>query len=385
MADGHKGALELFKVAGVQVEIDFSWIIIAFLVLWSLSAGYFPITYPGHATVNYWIVGAVGTILFFASVLGHELSHAAVGNQLGENIDRITLFIFGGMAHLSGEPRTAIDELKIAGVGPASSVVIAAIFWIISKIIAAAGGGATLWVAHFSYLAFINVALAVFNLLPGFPLDGGRLLRALLWYRWGDLRRATARAADWGGGIAWTLMALGALEIFGGGLIGGLWLIFIGLFLRAAASSGYQSLLIEQMLAQTRVRDLMIREPVAIAPELPINDAVERYFLHHGFTGYPVVSDGRALGVLSLSRVRECPPEERATRHVADLMVPLDNKLSISADAPVSAAMHQMADADAGRLLVMDGDRMLGLITRSAIARFVQLKMQLTAGETVPL
>lgn len=383
MADGRRNVLELIKIAGVQVEIDYSWIIIAFLVLWSLSAGYFPITYPGHPVLSYWIVGAVGTILFFASVLGHELSHAAVGNQLGENIDRITLFIFGGMAHLSGEPRTAMDELKIAGVGPLSSIVIAAIFWVISRMVAAAGGGATLWVALFSYLAFINVALAVFNLLPGFPLDGGRLLRAFLWYRWGDLRRATARAADWGGGIAWTLMALGALQIFGGGLIGGLWLIFIGLFLRAAASSGYQSLLIEQMLAQTRVRDLMIREPVAIAPELSVNDAVQRYFLHHGFTGYPVVSDGRALGVLSLSRVRECAPEERATRRVSDLMVPLESKLRISADAPVSAAMHQMADADTGRLLVMEGDRMLGLITRSAIARFVQVKMQLSSGGKV--
>jgi Zn-dependent protease len=378
-----RSSLELFKVAGVQVEIDYSWIIIALLVLWSLSAGYFPGTYPGHPILSYWIVGAAGTVLFFASVLGHELSHAAVGNRLGENIDRITLFIFGGMAHLSGEPRTAVDELKIAGVGPLSSVVIAAIFWVISRFVAAAGGGATLWVALFRYLAFINVALAVFNLLPGFPLDGGRLLRAYLWYRWGDLRRATARAADWGSGIAWTLMIMGALEIFGGGLVGGLWLIFIGLFLRAAASSGYQSLLIEQMLSQTRVRDLTIRDPVAIAPELSINEAIERYFLHHGFTGYPVIGDGRALGMLSLSRVRECPPQERATRRVSDLMVPLESNLRIAADAPVSAAMHQMADADAGRLVVMDGGRMLGIITRSAIARFVQMKMQFTAGENV--
>ena len=180
MASERKGSIELFKVAGVQVEIDFSWIIIAVLVWWSLSAGYFPRSYPGHDFTSYWIVGALGTILFFASVLGHELSHAMVGNRLGENVTRITLFIFGGMAHLTSEPKTASDELKISAVGPLSSLVIAAIFWIIEQMLIGMHAP-DLWVAVFSYLAFINVALAVFNLLPGFPLDGGRILRAFLW------------------------------------------------------------------------------------------------------------------------------------------------------------------------------------------------------------
>jgi len=376
MASERKGSLELFKVAGVQVEIDYSWIIIAALVWWSLSAGYFPGKYPGHSFGSYWLVGGIGTVLFFASVLGHELSHAALGNRLGENVSRITLFIFGGMAHLSGEPKTAGDEFKIAAIGPLSSVIIAAIFWLIADSLGAMRAPA-LWIALFTYLAFINLALAVFNLLPGFPLDGGRILRAILWHFWGDFRRATAAAADWGNTIAWGLMVLGALEIFGGGLVGGIWMIFIGLFLRGAANASYQSVTIEQMLGRAKVADLMIREPVAIDPDASIADAVDQYFLHYGYGGFPVAREGRAVGLLPLARVRECPREERAQRRVHDIMLPMSAKLTIPPDATASDAIHRMAEADSGRLLVLDAERIAGLITRSQIARFVQLKAEL--------
>lgn len=376
MSAERKGSLELFKVAGVQVEIDYSWIIIAILVWWSLSSGYFPNRYPGHSLGSYWIAGAVGTVLFFASVLGHELSHAALANRLHENVSRITLFIFGGMAHMSGEPQTAGDEFKIAAVGPLSSFVFAAIFWIIGRALESVHAP-DLWVAVFSYLAFINVALAVFNLLPGFPLDGGRILRAILWRYWSNFRRASAAAADWGNTIAWGLIALGALEIFGGGLVGGIWMIFIGLFLRGAAAASYQSVIMEQILARARVADLMIREPISIAPETSVSDAIDRYFLHYGYTGFPVVRDGRAMGILSLRGVRESPREERANRHVLDIMTPVNENLTIAPTATIADAMHRMADADSGRLLVLDGERLTGLLTRSQIARYVHLRSQL--------
>jgi Zn-dependent protease/predicted transcriptional regulator len=383
MASARKGSIELIKVAGVQVEIDYSWIFIAVLVWWSLSAGYFPREYPGHSFGSYWTVGAIGTVLFFASVLGHELSHAAVGNRLGENVTRITLFIFGGMAHLSNEPKTAGDEFKISAIGPVSSIVIAAIFWAIEQTLVGLHAP-DLWVAVFTYLAFMNVALAVFNLLPGFPLDGGRILRAILWHYWGDFRRATAAAADWGNTIAWGMIILGGLEIFSGELVSGIWMIFIGLFLRGAANASYQSVVIEQVLGRAHVADLMLREPIAIDPDLSVSEAVDRYFLHHGHTGYPVVKDGHAMGILSLSRVRECPPGERTNRRVHDIMVPVSAKVTIAPTATVSDAMHQMAEADAGRLLVLDGDHLSGLITRSQIARFVQLKSMLTPAAADP-
>jgi Zn-dependent protease/predicted transcriptional regulator len=374
MSSGTSKSIELFKVAGVQVEIDYSWLIIFALVLWSLSAGYFPQEYPGYTAIDYWMVGLVATVLFFASVLVHELSHAAVGNQLGERVDRITLFILGGMAHLSGEPRSADSEIKIAGVGPLTSLVLALIFWFISVAISPI---ASLWTAMFHYLAFINLALALFNLLPGYPLDGGRLLRAFLWRRWGDLQRATSRAAEWGSGIGWGLIALGALEIFGGALIGGLWLIFIGLFLRAAASGGYQGTLLEQTLGHLRVRDIMTPNPIALSPDLSIGDAIEHYFLRYGHGGFPVVSDGTVIGVLSLSHVRHCAPLERSHKKVRDLMLPISPALEISPQASAMEAMHKMNESNSGRLIAMENGRMAGLITRTGVARTVRIREQL--------
>ncbi len=371
--------IDIFKIAGVQVSLDYSWVILFVIVLWSLAAGYFPYTYPGYAWTSYWIVGLAGTFLFFASVLIHELAHAVVANRLGEEVGRITLFIFGGLAHLSSEPRNPFDEVRIAAVGPLTSAALAGVFWSIPLLL---GIETPLWAAVFDYLAFVNLALAVFNLLPGFPLDGGRLFRALVWWWTGDLRRASEKAANWGAGIGYGLIALGALEIFGGALAGGLWLIFIGLFLRAAALGSYQHVVVEQILGHTRVGDIMIREPASVSPDISIADAVEQYFLRYGYAGFPVVSDGHPLGLLSLSEVSACPPAQRAQRRVADLMRPLDETARIAKSASVAEALRRMTEADVGRLLVTDDDRLVGMLTRSGIARFVHFRSLLGIGES---
>jgi Zn-dependent protease/CBS domain-containing protein len=368
--------IRLIKIAGIQIDVDYSWLLVFALVLWSLAAGYFPEEYPGYAQSQYWVIGAVATLLFFSSVLFHELCHAIMGNRLGEKIDRITLFIFGGMAHLTGEPKSAGDEFKIAVVGPLSSLVLGLFFLVIARSVAL-GAASSLWTAMFRYLGFINIALAVFNLLPGYPLDGGRLLRALLWQRWGNIERATARAADWGSTIAWGLMAMGVLEIFGGALVGGLWLIFIGLFLRGAAASGFQGTMVEQTLQRIRVGDIMTSRPVTLDSEMSISDAVEN-FLKLGHGGFPVVVDGRVVGILSLPLVSKCPPEERGSKKVGDLMRPLDASIEINPSATALAALNQMNDASSGRLVVLDEGKFVGLITLSGITRFVQMKTQLT-------
>jgi len=376
------GGLDLFRIGGVEVSIDYSWIFIFLLVLWSLAAGYFPEEYPGYARHSYWIVGLAATLLFFASVLIHELAHAWMGNHLGERVDRITLFIFGGMAHLSGEPDNPRTEFEVAGVGPLTSLLLGGIFWAIAQAIPGAAGHGPLWEAVFRYLAYINVALALFNLLPGFPLDGGRLLRAFFWWRSGNLQSATHRAADWGQGIAISLIVLGAIEIFSGALVGGLWLIFIGLFLRSAALESYHHVMIELVLGKALVRDVMVSDPITMPPELTIGEAVEKYFLRYGHGGFPVVADGQVLGLVSLAQVRQCPPEERSVRRVRDVMRPIAPALEISPIASVSEALRRMAESESGRLLVMDGSRLTGLVTQSGIARFVQLRSQLVLPAT---
>lgn len=367
---------DLFRIAGVQVAVDYSWIVIFLLVLWSLSAGYFPARMPGYGPMAYFVTGLVATLLFFASVLLHELSHAAVANRLGQEVRRITLFIFGGMAHLSQEAKDPASEFKIAAVGPLTSFVLGGGFLFL------AGGLETasippLGLALFQYLGFINVALAVFNLLPGFPLDGGRLLRALFWHRSGNLRRATARAGNWGAGIATGLMVLGALQIFAGALLGGLWLIFIAMFLRAAAQAGVQNLVADQALRSVDVREIMIDDPTRIPSNMKVDEAVERYFLRHGHGGYPVGEDGRVTGLLSLAEVRQCPPEERSRRTVRDIMRPLDESIRVRADTPVSEALRRMSESGNGRLLVMTDSRLDGLITRDRVMRFLQVRTEL--------
>jgi len=376
MEQKRRQEIDLFKVAGVQIAIDYSWLIVFMLVLWSLSAGYFPALHPGYPHAEYWMVGVAGTLLFFASIVIHELSHAIVANRLGQPIERISLFIFGGMAHLGHEPTNARDELKIAAVGPLTSFVLGGFFYAIPSALGLYESF-PMWASVFEYLGFINFALGLFNLLPGFPLDGGRILRATLWARTGDFRRATARASDWGRGIAYGLMFLGALQIFAGSLMGGLWLIFIALFLKGAASASYQGIVIEQVLGSAHVSDLMARDPLTIDAGATVADAISDHFMRHGFGGFPVMDGGRVAGLISISQVRDCPPEERAHKRVGDVMRPLDARIEIAPGATVSNALRQMAEADTGRLIVMEQDRLVGLITRSGIAHFIMLRSEL--------
>ncbi len=199
------------------------------------------------------------------------------------------------------------------------------------------------------------------------------------WRRTGDLRAATRRAADWGGGIAIGLILLGAVQIFAGALVGGLWLIFIGMFLRGAARASYYGVVVDHALGRTRVRDLMVPEPVMVSPDTTVSEAVEEYFLRHGYGGFPVGAPGKLEGLLSLSMVQRCPPEQRSDRRVREIMRPIDDQLTISAEASVSDALHKMVAADVARLLVTENGRLQGLITRSGILRFVQMKTQLEA------
>ncbi len=370
-----KGTLTSFRVAGIDIEIDYSWAIIFLLVLFGLAAGYFPQVIPGYNWVEYWIVGLTATVLFFASIVIHELSHAMMANSYGHRVSRITLFIFGGMAHLSAEPQKATEELLIASVGPLTSFVLGVFFWAIPRVFDLSSW--RLWSETFTYLGIINIALAVFNLLPGFPLDGGRILRAFFWWQSGDVVAATARAGRWATGVVYGLIILGGLEILGGALLGGIWLILIAMFLRSASAASVQNVTVERILGAAQVRDIMVREPQVVRADESLADVVENYFLKFGYAGFPVMRDGRVVGLISLAQVQQCPPAARATRRVENVMRALDGSVTIAPGATVLDALHKMAEAETGRLLVMDGDRLAGLITRSGVARFLQIKSRL--------
>lgn len=370
-----RGGLRLGTVAGIEIELDYSWLVIFALVLWSLAAGYFPARHPGYAAHAYWLVGALAALAFFAAILTHELAHALVANRLGQPVRRITLFLFGGMAHLSQEPRDPASELAVAVAGPLTSLALGGLFWGVQAGLAWSGVDA-LWVGAAAYLAFINVALAVFNLLPGLPLDGGRILRAVLWWRWGDLRAATASASDWGRGIGLGLILLGALEVFAGALVAGMWLVLIGLFLRGAARSGYYATVLEQTLGRLAVADAMVRDPITIPADRTVAAAIED-FLRHGFAGFPVTRDGNVVGLITLARVTRCPTAERATRTVAELMQPIETAQALAAAAPLGEALRRMEASDEGRLLVVENGRVVGLVTRSGIMRRLRAMLEL--------
>jgi Zn-dependent protease len=371
----NKKGVTLFKIAGIQITLDYSWFIIFALVIWSLSAGYFPQIYPGQSSSAYWLAGLTATLLFFVSILAHELSHSLMAIRSGIQIPEITLFVFGGMAHLSKDAKNPKTEFAIAIVGPLMSFALAAIFWGLKRSLE--GILPTLPVVILEYLAWINLALGVFNLFPGFPLDGGRVFRAWWWWKTGSLHQATKVAADMGKGFAFTLIIIGALQIFGGALIGGLWLIFIGMFLRGMAESGYQDLVMKQVLEDVPARDVMVREVISVQPELPLTRVIPEYFLRYGYRGFPVAQNGQALGVISLADVRAVPEEERSTTTVKQVMAPINGKIQITPDTSLAEALQKMAREEVSRLLVMHEGKLTGLLTRTGLFRFLEMKQTL--------
>ena len=364
--------LPLFKIAGIQIRLDVSWFILFILVGVSLSAGYFPQQFPDQEPLHYWLAGLIATLLFFGSILVHELAHSLVAMRAGIHIPEITLFIFGGVARLSEEASDAKTEFKIAIVGPLTSFALALLFWGLQSVLQ--GTQPSLTVVVFKYLAWINLALGIFNLIPGFPLDGGRVLRAILWHRSGSLTRATRTAADIGKGFAVVLMVFGGLQIFAGALIGGLWLIFIGMFLRGMAEGGYQEVLIRQSLSGVPIEDVMVREVVSVPPSMPLAQLVSDYFLRYGYRGFPVIQDNKVLGLISVGHMRDVPEEDRHTTTVEDTMQPLDDRMIMASEAPLTEALKRMTQGDTHHLLVMQDSALRGMITKTGLLRFLEIK-----------
>ena len=289
-------AVTLFRVSGIPIRVHASWLVIFGLIAWSLSVGYFPYVLPGVPAAAYWIQGLVAALLLFVSVFLHELSHSVVAQAHGLPVSAITLHVFGGVSQLQREPDGPGVEFQMAVAGPLTSFGLAAV----AAAGAAAIPGAPAIAAILRYLALINALVGAFNLVPGFPLDGGRILRAVLWRARGDHAWATRVASRAGGGVAAGLIGLGVLRGLTGEFLGGLWLVLIGLFLREAAVGSYRQLVVRRALAPLRVRDVMTRVVVSVPPQRAVAEVVDETFWRHHVSSFPVVDGGRVLGILGL-------------------------------------------------------------------------------------
>lgn len=353
------GSVTLFRVLGFPVRVNASWLALALLVTWSLAVGYFPHVLPGRDGPQYLALGVLGMLGLIASLLLHELSHAAVARRLGLRIAGITLFIFGGVAEMLDMPARPRDEALIAAAGPAMSLMLAGLAALLSMPFPDDGVAAVL----LSYLAAVNLVLALFNLVPGFPLDGGRLLRAALWARSGNPVRATRAAGRVGEAFGFVLIAGGAALVLFGGAMTGLWWVLIGLFLHGAARQAVERESMRQLFHHLPARRLVTRAPVVVPATLPLDRFVDDYALGYHFSHFPVVEDGRPVGILRTRAVADVPRAEWAVTPVAALMRPLGPEDVVHPDDTAEAALARMQENGEGRVLVVDGGRLEGVLT----------------------
>jgi Zn-dependent protease/CBS domain-containing protein len=368
--------LKLFKLLGFEVRLDLSWIFIAILVVWSLSEGYFPYFYKGLAAGTYWWMGVVGALGLFFSIIVHEFSHSLVARHFGIQMKGITLFIFGGVAEMGEEATSPKGEFFMAIVGPLTSIALAVFFYWV-----AVWGGQNFWstpvFAVLHYLGFINAILAGFNLLPAFPMDGGRVLRSILWGAKKNLIWATRIASYIGVGFGLLLVALGILQFFNRNFVGGIWLVLIGMFLQGAARTSYQQILTRQALQGEPIRRFMRRDPHTVSSSVSVKDLVENYIYSHHYKMFPVTDDGKLLGYVTTKQVQEIPRDEWDRRTVGDIYLPFTPENTISPDADAVQALSKMKNLGASRLLVTEGDRLEGVLSLKDLMDFLSLKGEL--------
>lgn len=370
------GGFRIGRVAGIEIMVHASWLVIFFLVTYSLAVSQFPDEFPGWERPLYWVIAVATSILFFASVLAHELSHALVARRFGLRVTAITLFIFGGAANLADEPRRARDEALIAGAGPLTSLVIGLTLLAVDALI-----GQPQVRALVGWLGFINVTLALFNLLPGFPMDGGRILRAILWRVRGERTAATRNAAGVGRLFGYGLVAFGAyLALQRGGLLPGIWVALIGWFISTAAEAAVGQLSLERSLHGVRVRDIMEPDPPDVGPNESVAELVNERMLRGEDRSFLVRhADGGLAGIVTLADVRRLPREQWDGARVTDIMTRHAELATVAPDATAEEAMRLLQEREVGQLPVVepDGRTIVGLVTRAGLLRLIDTRVKL--------
>jgi Zn-dependent protease len=361
--------LPIGRIFGISVDLDFSWFLVIGLLTWMLAASYYPAEFAGWTTATYWLTGLVTAAMLFVSVLVHELGHSVVAQRFGMAVPRIVLFIFGGVSEIGGEPPSAGAEFWIAIVGPLVSFLMAAFFWEIEPLV---GVWQPLY-ALAKYLALLNLILGLFNLIPGFPLDGGRVLRAIVWKLTGKYRRATAVAAMTGRFMGFLLIFVGVWQALSGNFIGGLWTAFIGWFLESAAGSQLQQEMLKSVLGDHRVHDAMQRDFPQISGDISLQDLVDKYILPAGVRYFVVSGDSGLTGLVTLACIQKVPREEWATTRASQVMVPLQRLASISPDAVLWTALEKMGRDGVNQLPVVEGNGVVGMLSREDVVHYLHV------------
>lgn len=370
--------IRLFKIFGIEISLDFSWFIIFFLVTWSLASGYFPVKYPFFAPGTYWIMGIISSLLLFITVLLHELTHSVVANHNGLNIKGIKLFVFGGVAQLSHEPHNARVEFDVAIAGPICSFILYYFFKILANFLSIRlpMGGQNPITAVFAYLAFINLFLGIINLIPAYPLDGGRVFRAFLWSVTKNLRKATAIASNVGKLFALFLIFNGFLATIRGNF-GGLWYVFIGMFLFGAAKIGYENVLIKDALSGSIVQNVMSPNVMTIKGDLTLDKVIEDYFFRYHHSSFPVVENDKLKGMLTLAKIRGISRDKWHTLTAVNCAEPITRDMIVSPREKTGSVLNRLLEHEMTHLLVMDNGQLVGIVTRIDVMKLLKLKMEL--------
>jgi Zn-dependent protease/CBS domain-containing protein len=374
-----KNSITFGRVAGVEIGAHYSWLWVAALVSWSLAQGFYPGQYPGWGTPTYWTVGVISALALFASVIGHEMGHALVAMSRGIPVERITLFIFGGVAQIRKEAERPIDEFLVAIAGPVTSFLVAGVFWLVRGALVPATIGAADTApagAVAGYLAFTNAALGGFNLLPGFPLDGGRILRAVVWGATGSMRRATQVASYVGQGIGFLLILFGITQALGGAPLNGVWIAVMGWFLSSAAAAARQTQAVQELLQGVPVAALMDRQPAVASPAMPLDEFVMRHVVQQGRRALPVVEGGRLIGLISITDVRAVPQPAWPTTAVGNVMTRAPLEVA-APDTPLEAALRQLVEGSYNQLPVVRDAELVGMLCRADVLRFIQARQTL--------
>jgi Zn-dependent protease/CBS domain-containing protein len=373
-----RGGIPIGKAFGISLRLHYSWFFIFALVTWALADIYFPPIYPTWSLSARIAAGLITSVLFFSSVLAHELMHSIVSQRQGIPVQSITLFLFGGVSQITSEPKQPKDEFRMAIVGPLSSLVIGGIFFGIYFGWRNVDTFAVQFITAIAYwLGYINLALGIFNLIPGFPLDGGRVLRSLIWWRSGNLKSATRIASNAGRAVGFILIFIGIWFIFTGDWVDGIWLALIGWFLESAAVGSYQQLLMQEMLKGHVASEIMSGDCVVVPPDMTIDHLVNGNILTSGRRCFPVGSGSEIMGLMTLHNVKEVPRDQWTTETVREAMTPFDKLKWVRPDEELSSVLRILTQDDINQVPVVQDNKIIGMVSRENLLNFVHVRSRL--------